>query len=92
MNGTPNTIQILTDHFTSVLYLKANVLNTFIIIIYSPHGMGEKGMGLACGQNPHMVLDICSWVSAATTIPVFAKLTPNVTEIKEIALAAFQGM
>jgi dihydropyrimidine dehydrogenase (NADP+) len=24
-----------------------------------PHGMGERGMGLACGQNPDMVLNIC---------------------------------
>ena len=25
-----------------------------------PHGMGEKGMGLACGQIPKMVSDICA--------------------------------
>merc|ERR1712226_420225 len=24
-----------------------------------PHGMGEKGMGLACGQDPDLVLSIC---------------------------------
>lgn len=38
-----------------------------------------------------MVRNICSWVRAAIKIPFFAKLTPNVTEIKEIAKAAHQG-
>ena len=27
-----------------------------------PHGMGERGMGLACGQDPDMVRKICQWV------------------------------
>ena len=52
-----------------------------------PHGMGEKGMGLACGQRVELVRDICSWVRAAVKIPFFAKLTPNVTDILEIAKA-----
>jgi len=56
-----------------------------------PHGMGERGMGLACGQNPDMVRDICHWVTSVSTIPVFAKLTPNVTDIREIAQAAREG-
>lgn len=56
-----------------------------------PHGMGERGMGLACGQNPDMVRDICHWVSSVSTLPVFAKLTPNVTDIREIAQAAHEG-
>jgi NADPH-dependent glutamate synthase beta subunit-like oxidoreductase/dihydroorotate dehydrogenase/Pyruvate/2-oxoacid:ferredoxin oxidoreductase delta subunit len=56
-----------------------------------PHGMGEKGMGLACGQNPEMVFNICKWVRAAVSIPFFAKLTPNVTEIANIAAAAKDG-
>ncbi|EGG13663.1 dihydropyrimidine dehydrogenase [Cavenderia fasciculata] len=56
-----------------------------------PHGMGERGMGLACGQNPELVLHICKWVREAIKIPFFAKLTPNVTEVKEIALAAYNG-
>jgi dihydropyrimidine dehydrogenase (NADP+) len=44
-----------------------------------PHGMGERGMGLACGQDPELVRNICTWVRAAIKIPFFAKLTPNVT-------------
>ncbi|KPM10441.1 dihydropyrimidine dehydrogenase [NADP(+)]-like protein [Sarcoptes scabiei] len=48
-------------------------------------------MGLACGQNPQMVEDICRWVKSRVKIPVFAKLTPNVTDIIQIAKAAHQG-
>ncbi|XP_075887436.1 dihydropyrimidine dehydrogenase [NADP(+)]-like isoform X2 [Nelusetta ayraudi] len=56
-----------------------------------PHGMGERGMGLACGQDPVLVLNICRWVRAAISIPFFAKLTPNVTNIVDIAKAAHEG-
>ena len=56
-----------------------------------PHGMGEKGMGLACGQDASMVRNICKWVRSAVKIPFFAKLTPNVTSVVEIAFAAKEG-
>lgn len=56
-----------------------------------PHGMGEKGMGLACGQDSSLVRNICIWVRAAVKIPFFAKLTPNVTNIVDIATAAKEG-
>jgi len=57
-----------------------------------PHGMGERGMGLFCGQNPEMVENISGWVKAAAgDTPVFTKLTPNVTDITQIALAAHKG-
>jgi dihydropyrimidine dehydrogenase (NADP+) len=55
-----------------------------------PHGMGEAGMGLACGQDPDMVRNIVKWckeAAAATKTPVFAKLTNNITEIAVIARA-----
>jgi tRNA-dihydrouridine synthase len=48
-------------------------------------------MGLACGQNPAYVKQICSWVKRVSRVPVFAKLTPNVTDIVEIAKAARDG-
>ena len=57
-----------------------------------PHGMGERGMGLACGQDTELVRNICRWVRTAVNIPFFAKMTPNITEIVEIAKAAKEGM
>ena len=49
-------------------------------------------MGLACGQDPELVRQICCWVRAAVKIPFFAKMTPNVTEIVAIATAAKEGL
>lgn len=48
-------------------------------------------MGLACGQKPELVLDICKWVRSVIKIPFFAKMTPNITNIVDIARAAKQG-
>jgi dihydropyrimidine dehydrogenase (NADP+) len=56
-----------------------------------PHGMGEHGMGLACGQDPHLVREISRWVRTAVKIPFFPKLTPNVTDVTVIARAAYEG-
>ena len=56
-----------------------------------PHGMGENGMGMACGQDAAIVKQILTWVTSVSTVPVFAKLTPNVTDITVIAQAAMDG-
>jgi dihydropyrimidine dehydrogenase (NADP+) len=56
-----------------------------------PHGMGERGLGLACGQDANLVLNICKWVREACSIPFFAKLTPNITNVVDIAKAAKEG-
>jgi len=56
-----------------------------------PHGMGESGMGLACGQDSVLVRNICQWVRAAVKIPFFVKITPNITDIVAIARAASEG-
>lgn len=42
-------------------------------------------------QDPVLVRNICRWVRAAISIPFFAKLTPNVTDIVDIAKAAYEG-
>ncbi|XP_033210054.1 dihydropyrimidine dehydrogenase [NADP(+)] [Belonocnema kinseyi] len=56
-----------------------------------PHGMGESGMGLACGQDPILVKNISLWVRDAIKIPFFVKLTPNITDVIAIAIAASEG-
>jgi dihydropyrimidine dehydrogenase (NAD+) subunit PreA len=52
-----------------------------------PHGMPEKGMGAAQGQDPVIAGDITRWVKEVATLPVMVKLTPNVTDIVQIARA-----
>jgi dihydropyrimidine dehydrogenase (NAD+) subunit PreA len=56
-----------------------------------PHGMSERGMGSAVGQVPEYAEMICGWVKEVATVPVLAKLTPNVTDIKAIARAVKRG-
>lgn len=56
-----------------------------------PHGMSERGMGAAVGQVPEYCEMITGWVTAAASIPVIVKLTPNVTNIVPPAHAAIAG-
>ncbi|MEX0644016.1 MAG: NAD-dependent dihydropyrimidine dehydrogenase subunit PreA, partial [Parvularculaceae bacterium] len=56
-----------------------------------PHGMCERGMGSAVGQVPDLVTKTTAWVREATGLPVFTKLTPNVTDILVPATAAKAG-
>jgi dihydropyrimidine dehydrogenase (NAD+) subunit PreA len=56
-----------------------------------PHGMCERGMGSAVGQEPHVLETITKWVKEVATIPVIVKLTPNITDITEPAAAAVRG-
>jgi len=56
-----------------------------------PHGMCERGMGSAVGQEPAVLQTITEWAKEAATVPVIVKLTPNITDITEPARAAAAG-
>ncbi len=56
-----------------------------------PHGMNERGMGSAVGQVPDYVEMVTRWCKAATSMPIFVKLTPNVADIRGPARAAKAG-
>ena len=56
-----------------------------------PHGMCERGMGSAVGQQPAVTEKIVSWVREVARIPVIVKLTPNITDIASAARAARRG-
>ncbi len=53
-----------------------------------PHGLPERKMGAAMGQDNKIMHEVCGWVMGAAKIPVWAKLTPNVTSIAGGAEAA----
>jgi dihydropyrimidine dehydrogenase (NAD+) subunit PreA len=53
-----------------------------------PHGMCERGMGSAVGQQPAVAEKIVGWVMEAATIPVIVKLTPNITDVTYAGRAA----
>jgi dihydropyrimidine dehydrogenase (NAD+) subunit PreA len=56
-----------------------------------PHGMSERGMGSAVGQVPEYIRDVTGWCKQSTDLPVFVKLTPNITDIRLPARAASEG-
>lgn len=56
-----------------------------------PHGHPERGMGAAMGQDPARVKEVTKWVTEAVNIPVWAKMTPNITDICVPAKAARDG-
>jgi len=56
-----------------------------------PHGMSERGMGAAVGQVPEYTKLITSWVKEVARIPVLVKLTPNITDVTYIGVAAREG-
>jgi dihydropyrimidine dehydrogenase (NAD+) subunit PreA len=56
-----------------------------------PHGMCERGMGSAVGQEPKVLQTIVGWVKEVAKVPVITKLTPNITDITRPARAAKAG-
>lgn len=56
-----------------------------------PHGMSERGMGAAVGQDPHYACMITEWVKEAARTPVIVKLTPNISDIRFPGRAAKKG-
>lgn len=56
-----------------------------------PHGMCERGMGSAVGQEPAVNQEITSWAKEYSEVPVLVKLTPNVSDILPHGLAAQRG-
>ena len=56
-----------------------------------PHGMSERGMGAAVGQVPEYVGQVAAWVKKHSRLPCIVKLTPNITDVRKPARAAFEG-
>lgn len=62
-------------------------VDAFELNFSCPHGMPEKGIGMAIGTNPEISSMITKWVMEVAKKPVFVKLSPNVTNIAEIVKA-----
>jgi dihydropyrimidine dehydrogenase (NADP+)/dihydropyrimidine dehydrogenase (NAD+) subunit PreA len=56
-----------------------------------PHGLPERRMGSAMGENPEILQEVCRWVMSAAKVPVWAKMTPNVTHIEDPTRAALRA-
>ncbi|KAL3655074.1 Dihydropyrimidine dehydrogenase [NADP(+)] [Castilleja foliolosa] len=55
-----------------------------------PHGMPERKMGAAVGQDCALLEEVSGWVNAKATVPVWAKMTPNITDITQPARISLQ--
>lgn len=70
-----------------VKILNKTEISAFELNFSCPHGMPEKGIGMAIGTSPEISAKITKWVVEVAEKPVFIKLSPNVTDIKKIAKA-----
>ncbi len=66
-------------------------VDAFELNFSCPHGLPERKMGAAMGQNSEILEEVCGWVNSVATIPVWAKMTPNVTHIVDPARAALRA-
>ncbi len=57
-------------------------VDAFELNFSCPHGLPERKMGAAMGQDPVVLSEVCGWVMQVAKIPVWAKMTPNVTHIE----------
>jgi dihydroorotate dehydrogenase subfamily 1 len=66
-------------------------VDAFELNFSCPHGLPERKMGAAMGENPEILEEVCGWVKSAAKKPVWAKMTPNVTHIEDPSRAALKG-
>ena len=66
-------------------------VDAFELNFSCPHGLPERKMGAAMGQDPEILEEVCTWVKGATKIPFWAKMTPNITHIEDPSRAALRG-
>ena len=56
-----------------------------------PHGLPERKMGAAMGENPDIVSEVTGWVMEVASVPVWAKMTPNITHIADPGRSALEA-
>jgi dihydroorotate dehydrogenase (NAD+) catalytic subunit len=71
------------EEFSEIATRVENLVDALELNVSCPHAMG--GCGSAIGQDPELTGEIVRSVKKSVKIPVFVKLTPNVTDIVEIA-------
>ncbi len=66
-------------------------VDAFELNFSCPHGLPERQMGSAMGEDPAILAEVAEWVMSAATVPVWAKMTPNVTRIEDPTRAALNA-
>lgn len=76
------------EEFVYLAKKASHVVDAIELNLSCPHA---KGYGSEIGSNPKDIYDIVGAVKAEVSLPVFAKLTPNVTDIVTLAKAAYDA-
>ena len=63
-------------------------IDAFELNFSCPHGLPERKMGSAMGEDPGILEEVCGWVMKFAKVPAWAKMTPNVTYIEDPTRAA----
>ena len=79
------------DWHELVRAVQAVPIDGFELNFGCPHGMSERGMGSAVGQDPELIEMTTRWVKEVARVPVIVKLTPNITDVRYAARAAARG-
>ena len=66
-------------------------VDAFELNFSCPHGLPERKMGSAMGESPEILEEVAGWVNEVANVPVWAKLTPNVTHIEDQTRAALRA-
>jgi dihydropyrimidine dehydrogenase (NADP+)/dihydropyrimidine dehydrogenase (NAD+) subunit PreA len=66
-------------------------VDAFELNFSCPHGLPERKMGMAMGENPDIVGEVSDWVMEVASIPVWSKMTPNVTHIADPGRSALRA-
>jgi dihydropyrimidine dehydrogenase (NADP+)/dihydropyrimidine dehydrogenase (NAD+) subunit PreA len=66
-------------------------VDAFELNMSCPHGLPERRMGAAMGENPDILQEVCGWVMEVAKRPVWAKMTPNVTHIEDPTRASLRA-
>lgn len=78
-----------TDDFQYVAQKIEEIVDMIELNVSCPHASG--GCGASIGQDPEFTGEIVRAVKKSVKIPVIVKLTPNVTDLVEIAEASQKG-
>ncbi|KAL1566456.1 Dihydropyrimidine dehydrogenase [NADP(+)] [Salvia divinorum] len=70
---------------------QTGIQDAFEINFSCPHGMPERRMGAAVGQDCALLEEVCGWINAKATVPVWAKMTPNITDITQPARVSLEA-
>ncbi|NOY30498.1 MAG: NAD-dependent dihydropyrimidine dehydrogenase subunit PreA [Planctomycetes bacterium] len=66
-------------------------VDAFELNFSCPHGLPERKMGSAMGEDPEILEEVAGWVHEVATVPVWAKMTPNITHIEYPTRAALRA-